>query len=64
MLLCFIDRRNKELLVSLKFDNDFKCDGNCHNDNYDVIKIDEDDFKKAVFKDGEKKYLLMDDYDK
>lgn len=29
MLLCFVDRRNKELLVSLKFDNDFKCDGDC-----------------------------------
>jgi len=58
MLECFVNRKTKELLVSLEFETSAECKGSCWNDEYDAIKFENEiELENFVTEKDGKKYL-------
>lgn len=57
MIECFVNRNTKELLVSLKFEGNPECKGNCHNTEFDAIRFEDDELENKITKKDGKTYL-------
>lgn len=66
MVMAFVNRNTKELLVSLSYadEKDIEFSGNCLNVEYDAVKLTDEEFKNSVVEKGGKKYLVRGCYSK
>ena len=61
MIMAFVNRNTKELLVTLEAENCPEFKGSCFSDEYDAIRFDnEENFEDLITKKDGKTYLNYD----